>query len=167
MTNENATTMDAVLELAERWARRRFAADPDAESKVADAVSVAWEFFAKYGDRAVAGQIASFAIKRVRSGRQFQRSRTSGNQVERQVTRSDFDVNEIGSVSADPARLASFRVDFSAWLETLTPDRQKIVEWLGMGEMTKDVARLYGCTPGRISQYRNELAKSYHEFIAE
>ena len=166
MTNEKLSTLDEVMELATRWARKRFANDPDCEAKVSDSVSVAWEFFSQYGDRAMAGRLAALAIKRVGCGRQFRRSLTASHQVDCKMPRSDFDVNEISSVQANPANIACFRVDFAAWLETLTPRARAIAEALGMGDTTSEVAKRHGCTPGRISQRRRELADSYFEFVS-
>jgi hypothetical protein len=47
---------------------------------------------------------------------------------------------------------AAFRLDFPARLETLTTRERRIIRAMSIGERTKDLSRLLGVTPGRISR---------------
>ena len=66
-----------------------------------------------------------------------------------------------------PADLAAFRVDFRAWLKTLTRQKRRITLRLCRGESTQTVARLFRLSAGRISQIRSELCEAWHEFHGE
>ena len=68
--------------------------------------------------------------------------------------------------SARPTRPA-FRVDFEDWLASLPARDRRVAELLATGEMTQEVARMVGISPGRVSQLRRELAESWQEFQGE
>ncbi len=59
----------------------------------------------------------------------------------------------------------AFRLDFPAWLGTLSRRNRRITETLALGHRTQDVARKYKISEGRISQLRRELARSWREFV--
>ncbi len=63
-----------------------------------------------------------------------------------------------------PADLAAFRLDFRAWLKTLTRRNRRIALKLSKGESTRYVARLFHLSAGRISQVRRELCEAWREF---
>ncbi len=63
-----------------------------------------------------------------------------------------------------PADEACFRVDFDDWLEGLPVRDRRTAELLATGEMTCEVARMVGISPGRVSQLRRELAASWRAF---
>ncbi len=58
----------------------------------------------------------------------------------------------------------AFRLDFPAWLGTLSRRNRRITETLALGHRTQDVARKFRLSEGRVSQLRQELAKSWREF---
>ena len=62
---------------------------------------------------------------------------------------------------------ACFRVDFPAWLKTLTRRDRKIAEALADGHRTTDIACRFGITLGRVSQLRREFEKSWLAFHGE
>jgi hypothetical protein len=62
-----------------------------------------------------------------------------------------------------PAEVASTRIDFGAWLESLPVRTRHVAELLATGEATSHVARMFGCSASRISQLRREL---YHAWLA-
>jgi hypothetical protein len=62
---------------------------------------------------------------------------------------------------------ASFRVDFPEWLSAQNHRDRQVAEALAIGERTKDVARQFQISPGRISQIRRELHDSWQEFHGE
>jgi hypothetical protein len=66
-----------------------------------------------------------------------------------------------------PAELAAMRVDFEAWLATLTPRNRQLANVLATGETTSAVARTFRVTAGRISQLRRELFESWRRFVGE
>ncbi|MAT69433.1 MAG: hypothetical protein CMJ58_07890 [Planctomycetaceae bacterium] len=69
--------------------------------------------------------------------------------------------------SATPAEQAALRLDFAAWLQTLTDRDRRAVNDLARGEETRAVARRLGVTAGRVSQLRRELHRSWMKFRNE
>jgi hypothetical protein len=68
---------------------------------------------------------------------------------------------------ATPADIAMLRIDFWAWLASLSR-RDRWIAWLlAMGEAVRDIANRFGLTPGRISQMRRELCDSWQVFVAD
>lgn len=65
---------------------------------------------------------------------------------------------------SSPADIAAFRIDFHAWLQTLPARSRQVAELLATGESTKEAAKQFGISPGRISQLRRELNKSWNAF---
>ncbi|MAT73250.1 MAG: hypothetical protein CMJ58_27510 [Planctomycetaceae bacterium] len=78
-----------------------------------------------------------------------------------------------GSVAAPrsqrltPADLGGLRVDFAAWLATLSDRDRQIVEQLARGEESRHVAQRVRLSAGRISQLRRELHASWQQFCGE
>jgi len=66
--------------------------------------------------------------------------------------------------TATPADLAATRIDFEAWLKTLSKRDRSIAMDLAVGERTGTVAQRYGISPSRISQLRGQLKVSWDEF---
>lgn len=64
-----------------------------------------------------------------------------------------------------PADVVAAKLDFAAFLETLDSRRRQIAGTLAAGETTQDTARLYGLSPGRISQFRRELKAGWDHFV--
>jgi hypothetical protein len=62
-----------------------------------------------------------------------------------------------------PAEVATTRVDFAAWLESLPVRTRHVAETLATGEATSHVARIFGISASRVSQLRLEL---YHAWLA-
>ena len=60
-----------------------------------------------------------------------------------------------------------FRIDFPAWLKTLSRRDRKVAQCLAAGHSTGDVARRFGISSARISQLRRELYESWQEFHGE
>jgi len=69
--------------------------------------------------------------------------------------------------NAGPAETAASRIDFPAWLKTLSRRDRKIALKLGAGERTGVVARLFRMSEGRISQLRRELLATWLRFHGE
>ena len=68
---------------------------------------------------------------------------------------------------AGPAEIACCRIDFDAWLSELPRRERKIAERLSLGETTKETARRFRVSSGRISQIRNELRLTWLQFQGE
>ena len=66
-----------------------------------------------------------------------------------------------------PADLAAFKLDFNAWLPSLSRRDRRVAEDLAMGERTGDVANKFGVSPSRVSQLRRQLQESWEQFIED
>ena len=52
---------------------------------------------------------------------------------------------------AGPDHVVMVRLDFAAWLESLTSRNRRIAERLAAGAAGQDIARRFGISPGRVS----------------
>ena len=66
-----------------------------------------------------------------------------------------------------PAELAASRIDYPAFLASLSRRHRRIAEALASGESTGGVARLSGLSEGRISQLRREFYLAWQRFHGE
>jgi hypothetical protein len=66
-----------------------------------------------------------------------------------------------------PAEIAAARMDFAAWLRSLTKRDRKYAEILATGETTGEAAKQCRVSPSRISQTRRQLMESWQEFVGE
>lgn len=66
-----------------------------------------------------------------------------------------------------PAETAASRIDFAAWLSSLSKRDRKMAVTLAAGETTGEAANRFGVSPSRISQVRRELHESWNDFVAE
>ena len=69
--------------------------------------------------------------------------------------------------NATPADIAAARIDFAAWLETLSKRQRMIAETLAMGETTSRTARIFRISAGRVSQIRRQLFDCWQTFQGE
>jgi hypothetical protein len=60
-----------------------------------------------------------------------------------------------------------FRVDFPAWLKTLTGRERRIIRLMARNERTLDLSRQFEVSPARISQLRREFRDDWFRFIAD
>jgi hypothetical protein len=67
------------------------------------------------------------------------------------------------TVSPVPEQVA-FRLDFPAWLTTLSHRDRDMVTDMGLGERTLDLADKYGCSAGRISPKRRFFHEDWRRF---
>jgi hypothetical protein len=65
---------------------------------------------------------------------------------------------------AGPAETAAARIDVAEWFALMTHRDRKIAEALSQGSPTKDVAKQFRVSPGRISQKRREFFESWQLF---
>jgi DNA-binding NarL/FixJ family response regulator len=73
----------------------------------------------------------------------------------------------VADQNATPADLAASRIDFPAWLDTLTARDRKVATKLAAGEKTSAVAKTFNISAGRISQLRRELEVAWRRFHGE
>ena len=60
-----------------------------------------------------------------------------------------------------------FRIDFPAWLTTLTARERRLVHDMANNERTLDLSRRFELSPARISQLRRELHNDWRRFCGE
>jgi hypothetical protein len=179
-----------VLPAVERHARFafRYLLHEARDEKVAECVALAWSWFVRLVRRrkdatAFPGAIATFAAKWVQSGRgvcgqengydalsptahrrhgvTVERFREQGHEA------APWEEALWDNAQTPPPDAAAFRVDFPAWLATLTDRDRRLVEDLMLGHATNWAARKYGVTPGRVSQLRLEAFESWKLFHHE
>lgn len=133
--------------------------------------------------RIFATPLAQYAIRQVRDGRRVGSSLnikdvSSGYAQQRKgivmesLDRFDKEANQwqeaiVEDRHAGPAETAAARIDVGEWFASLPRRQRKIAKALGNGERTKEVAKRFGVSAGRISQLRREMARAWFEFIGD
>lgn len=69
-------------------------------------------------------------------------------------------------VTAVPDQVV-FRIDFKAWLKTLTPRERRIIKAMMREERTKDLAKEFELSEGRISQMRRQFLEGWQCFVGD
>jgi hypothetical protein len=155
----------------------------------AETVAFAWLWFVrllqqgKHPERFVSA-IAAYAARTVRSGR-----RLCGQEKARDVLsaraqqRCPLSVSPIPDASSLEGNVfdealhdntmtpvpdqVSFRLDFPAWLVTLSTRDRKLIRALMSGETTTELACRSGLSAARISQLRREYLNDWRSFCGE
>jgi hypothetical protein len=60
-----------------------------------------------------------------------------------------------------------FRIDWPAWLRTLTARDRRMIRAMGLGERTLDLSRQFEVCPARISQMRREFHDGWERFCGD
>ena len=60
-----------------------------------------------------------------------------------------------------------FRIDFKSWLKTLTARERRIIQAMALNERTKDLARMFEVSPGRVSQLRREFLEGWQRYCGD
>jgi hypothetical protein len=60
-----------------------------------------------------------------------------------------------------------FRLDFPAWLRTLTARERRLIRAMSRNERTLDLSREFELSPSRISQLRREFFIDWHRFLGD
>lgn len=158
------------------------------EELIAEVLANAFVAFTRLMERGLenviyATPLAKYAIRQVRSGRKV------GNSLNINDVSSDYAQKAKGIVvesldrfdkqheewreiliedrHAGPAETAASRIDVGDWFKALPTRTRRVAETLAAGETTKKAARKHGVSPGRISQVRRELMRSWQEFQGE
>jgi hypothetical protein len=159
------------------------------EDAIQEMIGLAWTWhlrLAEQGKDATAfpTALASYAARAVRSG-----SRMAGQERANDVlspvaqrrhhffvgrlpdfeTRTEHPLSEalLDNTKSPPDETVCFKLDFLAWLASLTERDRGIVEDLMVGERTLDVATKYKVSPARISQKRREYQQDWRIFWDE
>jgi hypothetical protein len=129
--------------------------------------------------------LAAFATRHVRSGRSFVGKTTYRSDalsplaqvihgfttqalpgVEAQAG-SPWQVALQDNMQSPPDEQAAFRIDFPAWLASLSNRDCRIAEDMTTGETTQELATRYRVSPARVSQLRRELKQDWFAFTEE
>lgn len=171
MAESNLNFDRDVLPVVRRRANAKFVNDNDRPTKVADAVSEAWYLLQTAPVGATAQSLAYYAVRRVKSGRQFSQSSRSvtGPNPRRVVKaqRQEFNAAELSRESDNPAELAALRIDFPTWFNSqLNERKQAICEAFLQGDSTAELAERFGVTASAISQTRRWLVENWLAYTA-
>jgi hypothetical protein len=169
-----------------RFARHafRFSARALREERIADVVAVAFVTYRRLVERgrenlAHPTVLARYGVARVRSGRGVGAPSSAREHVRRRngvrIERLDGFRRDNGAWKqiavedrrSSPAEIAAFRLDFAAWLASLTRRERQIATKLAVGETTGAVARLFRRSAARISLLRRELHDAWLRFHGE
>lgn len=155
------------------------------EELITEAVANAFVAFVRLAERgqedlAYATPLASFAVKQIAAGRRVggrlacrdvASRRGQLSKAVRLASLDRFDREQgvwleilVEDRQAGPAETAASRLDFSGWLQRLSPRQRTIAGLLASGESTTTAARQLGITPGRVSQMRRELLECWEAF---
>jgi hypothetical protein len=69
--------------------------------------------------------------------------------------------------SAPVPDIVAFRCDFADWLKSLKRRDRRLAQYLSLGNRTRDAAKEFGVSEGRVSQLRSELAASWNAFTGD
>lgn len=137
-----------------------------------DALSLAWEAMQNAPPSAKARDIAYYSCKGALYGRQFSRSGRSidgpnPRKVEKPLSDPDAQIGLLPSGKKDsPAEVAVVRVDFGAWVQTLTSRQKEFLLAFLYGESTGEIAKRFKCSLGNVSQVRRKLVDKWVSFVA-
>jgi hypothetical protein len=145
-------------------------------------------------DKAYATALAGYAVKQVRSGRgvvgqpkakdamNAHAQHRFGFKVERLPTTTSHHYADAYSTPTGQSHMdafeeqlqhnlvtpvdeqVAFRIDWPAWLETLSDRDRSLIKDMGHGERTLDLATKHQLSPARISQKRREFHDDWQRF---
>jgi hypothetical protein len=152
-------------------------------------IALAWQWHLRLAEKgkdatAFPTALASYAARAVKSG-----SRVAGQERANDVlspvaqqrrhffvgklpdfeTLTDHPVCEAlhDNTKSPPDETVCFKLDFMAWLASLSERDRGIVEDLMIGERALDVANKYRMSTARISQKRREFCRDWHVFCGD
>ncbi len=156
---------------------------------IQECLASAWKAFLRLVERgkeaiAYATPLAMYAVKQYRAGRKVAGkargkwggdvSAAAGRGLARVESISRYDLKlaawqdvTLADGKVTPAELATFRLDFAAWLQRLPARLRQVANWLAIGETTTEVAKRLGVTLARVSQLRRELERNWKAFQPE
>ena len=156
---------------------------------VAEVVALTWRWCVALAQRGkdvarFPSALAAFAARAVKSGRRLCGQEKAQDALSpRAQARRGFLVEKLpdySTLSGNPlddaltdntvtpvAEQVAFRLDFPAWLATLGGRDRGVALDLMAGERTRDVARKYGRSPGRVAQLRRAFHGDWSRFCGE
>lgn len=82
--------------------------------------------------------------------------------------RGVFHLQHFAKEGENPAEIAAFEIDFADWRNRLDERKRAIVEaFLEDGLTTREAAKFFKVSPGRISQIRRELEQEWDKMFAD
>lgn len=191
MTDLHVKFNTTLLPVVERHASIYFR-QQDAERRadlVAEAVGLAWKWFVSLERRSkdvseFRSALAAYAAKAVMSGRRVCGQENSKDVMSgRAQRRHGFTVGKLPDFSTESGNpltealsdntvspvpdQVQFRLDWPAWLVTRTENDRRLIAQMALGHRTKDLARKYRKSEGRISQQRREYMEDWSRFTAD
>lgn len=158
----------------------------DYEDTVQECIAIAWRSYLRLALRGIDGsrfvsKLAYYAVQSVRNGRRvaggvrrndvfaWQAQTRCGFRVRALVVRSETSKTGwrelvIEDKRTTPADVVACHLDFEAWLKSLPHRKRRIAVVLSESHSTKDTAKRFHLSWGRISQLRRELADSWWKF---
>jgi hypothetical protein len=130
-------------------------------------VELCWKYWVVLYERGQADMLRpclSFAIRQARAGRDVCRACRPPAVLEIPWESLPY---EVMSQRMPPDDEVQLRLDVRAWQDSLRPIDAALASQLGNGERVTDVARELNVTPGRISQRRDALIRSWRSFTAD
>lgn len=124
--------------------------------------------------------LAKFALKRYREGRRVGGSlnvndvcsvycrRQKGVRVlplgQWDDERQEWTELLVEDKKSTPSEIAATRIDYPAFLATLSPRNRRLTQRLVAGDSTGEVSRQFGISIGRVSQLRKQLRLAWEKF---
>jgi hypothetical protein len=159
------------------------------EEAITETIALCWKWHVRLAERGKDATrfpttLASLAARAVRNGRRVCGQESARDALSAAAQRrhnfttcplpdgdslggSLFDDTLLHNTHPSPEEQAAFRIDFAAWLRTWSDRDRRIISDMAMNERTRDLARKFGVSPGRISQKRREYHASWHQFHGE
>jgi hypothetical protein len=159
------------------------------EDRIAEVRALCWNWFKRLTELGkdaceLPTRLADFAARAVKSGRRVcGQLKTKDVLSELAQQRHGFYVGKLPDFSTEstnplmealtdntktrPDEQAAFRIDFKAWLRTLTPRERRIVKAMARNERTKDLSKQFEVSEGRISQLRGEFMRDWQRFVGD
>lgn len=147
---------DFLVEFAETMAAN-LGSLSDAES---DRLSVGWEL-SKQNKSPAATRYQSRKI--VADGRHLDRS-TKSVEVSNGAVRVEFDVRDLFSCGADPARIGAFRVDHDSWLASLPKNWRDAAHLMTFGFSAVEIGERLGLSDRYVREVRKMVGDSFLKY---
>jgi len=165
------TRSDLARKIARFIGRKRLPRTWQLRELLDDCESVAFELEATAPPEVTPASIAWKAVQRVRCGRQHResiRSITTGRHDRRNkrpdLHRAEIRLTDLVSREVSPSDAVPGWIDFKGWRDSYGGKKLGILEALAIGGTTKETAREFDLSPGRISQLRDEFQRDWNEF---
>lgn len=153
-----------IAPVVERAAKSAFEGDPERS----DVFSVAWELFQTAPPAATPDSITQIAVQRVKQRRHFSESERGIHYNPRRLPKGKVVPLMLGDEffreGDNPADRAALRIDFAAFMRSLSLRELALLVAFASGERTQDLAKRFRLSPGRISQYRRYFIEQWERF---